>query len=124
MTNQKYPKIAKYLNQHYMKRMVKHGRDYSQTELAAEMGITQAALSKLMQGNTRPRIDTIEKIAGVTGLDFYDVCDVPRIIPNDPLIRKILEGWKDLNKDEQRNLYEAYEEKISRHRQNEPNGTV
>jgi len=97
----KYPNIAKWLDQAYTREAIKHGvHNYTQSKFAKDTLIKPVTMSRLMQGYTRPNMDTALQIAEKYGYEFLNACDYPDLMPRDPIIREIVKEMMKLDKDQ------------------------
>ena len=111
----RYPKLVKFLENEFAKYRIKqNGWRTSQADFARKVGITQQAMSKLMLGDTMPRLETIIKMAEALGPEVFDVCGYPRLAPKGKDINFIIENFPKLNKDEQGRVMDTMQEMIER----------
>ena len=71
----------------------------SQSEMAKRFRISQGSLSQYERGTRLPEGDNLHAIAAYLGVEFYDVCEVPRSIPDDPSLQEVIEAWGWMPKD-------------------------
>ena len=77
----------------------KDGKHVSQSEMSKRFGISQGSLSQYERGTRLPEGDNMHRIAAYIGVEFYDACEVPRSIPNEPTLLEVIENWAWLPKD-------------------------
>ena len=95
-------RVAACLKRKRMEEGWRDGSPVSQSELARRIGIAQGSLSQYESGTRLPEGDNIHKIAAYIGVEFYDLLEVPRSIPDNPLLKLIIEAWGHLPKDVQK----------------------
>lgn len=78
MENPIYPKLAKYMEDEFVKYRMKHGFMKSQSDFAAWIGISQANINRYINGVQMPSTPKIIKIAEKLGPEIYDVLDLQR----------------------------------------------
>jgi transcriptional regulator with XRE-family HTH domain len=67
-----------------------------QTDLAAQLGISDAFLSQVLAGNRRPKLETLLKIEALTGVPVVSWADTPLgpsdepsdATPNEPFLQR------------------------------------
>ncbi|MDH2399830.1 helix-turn-helix transcriptional regulator [Bradyrhizobium sp. SSUT18] len=62
-------------------RKLRTARGWSQDELAAEVDLTQDAISLIENGRANPTILTVEQIAEACGIPFLDLFEAPARSP-------------------------------------------
>jgi len=95
-------RVAGFLKRKRMEEAWRDGSPISQSEMAGRMGIAQGSLSQYESGTRLPEGDNMHKIAAYLGVEFYDILNEPRSIPDNPLLKLIIEAWGHLPKDVQK----------------------
>jgi transcriptional regulator with XRE-family HTH domain len=88
----------------------KYGR-LSQTRIAQEIGVSQGSLSQYLNGSRLPTGERLHKLAAAFGMEIYDICGVPRRLPDDENLQKIAEYWPSLSEDTKRRMVDMAREK-------------
>ena len=92
-------RVSGYLVRKRMEEGWKGSHQVSQSEMAKRIGISQGSLSQYERGTRIPDSDNLHAIAAYFGVEFYDMCEVPRSIPDDPSLQEVIEAWGWMPKD-------------------------
>ena len=95
-------RVAGFLKRKRMEEGWRDGSPISQSEMARRMGIAQGSLSQYESGTRLPEGDNMHKMAAYLGVEFYDLLNAPRSIPDNPSLKLIIEAWGHLPKDVQK----------------------
>lgn len=110
MENPIYPKLAKYMEDQFVKYRMKHGFMKSQSDFAAWIGISQANINRYINGVQMPSIPKIIKIAEKLGPEIYDVLDLQRPMPKDKMLNEMMNDWHILNSDQKKSIFQEFTE--------------
>ena len=69
-------------------------------KLERPVTISLASFNQWLNGVRLPVGDNIEYLAAAFGPQVYDILGKPRVVPNDPIIKLILDRWGLLDEDE------------------------
>lgn len=100
--------LAKFLN----RRLVEKFGRMSQTQIARMIGVSQSSLSQYVNGTRLPTGQNLHYLADAFGLEIYDICGVPRQMPNDERFKRIAEKWAYLPEDFQKKLADLAEDEF------------
>ena len=103
-TDDKLGRLAKYLEQEYLKFAVKTGRIGTQQEFARHVGVSQSAMSHYMGGYRLPDKRTVGRMALVLGQDIWEVVGMIPDDENDPMLLYIANVWPTLSHSERESL--------------------
>lgn len=97
--------FSEYLNKMRLTYIQKRGRVVSFSEIAREVGITQASMSQYVIGARLPTGDNLYKLckycAELMGENTaYDILDVPVPQSEDPMVKRILSIATTLNREQ------------------------
>ena len=105
-------KFSEFLIRARMLEGFKHNRTVSQSEMARKIGIPQGSLSQYENGTRLPNEDNRIKIANYFGPEVYEILGAPVMMPEDPLLTRIVYAWKKLTPDMQKILVRNAEEAV------------
>lgn len=80
-------------------RKLRHQRDWTQEELADQVGINKRNISRYESGHAEPRKSTLRKIADVLGASYEELMGISNPedgIPNDPELLRLLTSISSL----------------------------
>jgi len=95
-------KLGDYLFQRRKAMEYKEGRTISQSELAEKIGIPQATYNKYEMGKVPPNDKNKHKLAEYFGVEIYEICGGPVMMPNNKVLRQIVKVWGKLPEDVQK----------------------
>jgi len=95
-------KLGDYLFQRRKAMEYKEGRTVSQSEIAEKANIPQATYNKYEMGKVPPNDKNMHKLAAFWGIEIYEICGGPVMMPNNKVLRQIVKVWGKLPEDVQK----------------------
>lgn len=99
-----------FLNDEFIKWMVKDRRARSQNDFARYLEVSAASLSQWMSGTREPAGDNIHKLGDKLGPRVYEILGLPPMMPRDPGVMFIAKLWPRLNDDQKQRILDVAEE--------------
>lgn len=97
--------LADALNRAHVQYSMKLGRPASQAEFARDaLDVTETSYSAWINQRRLPYGDNIYKLGDVLGAEFYDMMGLPRHMPSDKLLRRIVDVWYSLGNEEKQHI--------------------
>lgn len=100
-------------------RRLRHLRDWTQEELAAQAGISKRNISRYESGNVEPRKSTLLKLAQVLDVTCEELTGSEPInseLPDDPELIQVIRGLAELPGDKKEALLKVINIVIREHR--------
>lgn len=103
-------KFRDFMNDEFIKWMIKDRRARSQNDFARWLGVSAASLSQWMSGTRKPTGANVHKLGDKLGPEVYELLELPPMMPRDPGIMLIAKLWHKLNSDQQQKILDVAEE--------------
>jgi len=103
-------KFSNFLNRMRVLESVKKGHTISQSEMARLIGIPQGSLSQYENGTRLPNEDNKYKLGNYFGPEVYEILGGPVMMPDDPLLSRIVYAWRKIQPDLQKHFVRQVEE--------------
>jgi DNA-binding XRE family transcriptional regulator len=120
MDNNRAIELGKYLSWRRRKLNLDSGQDYTQTDIAVRVGIPQGTYNKFETGRVLPSDRNKHKLAAFWGLDVYEICGGPIMMPDNPILRQIAKAWARLPEDAQKKYGDAILKAVAEWEAREP----
>lgn len=105
-------KFSEYLNKQRVIASFKKGHTVSQSEMARDIGIPQGSLSQYENGTRLPNEENRIKLANYLGPEVYEILGAPVMMPDDPMLNRIVYAWHKLSPDLQKHFVRQVEEAV------------
>ena len=92
--------MSKFLNDEFVKYINKKGRFTSMSTWARYLGVSNTSMSQWMNAHRLPIGKNAHKLADKMGPVVYDILEMPRLMPRDESLNKVVEGYMALTDDE------------------------
>ena len=92
--------MSKFLNDEFVKYINKKGRFTSMSTWARYLGVSNTSMSQWMNAHRLPIGKNAHKLADKMGPKIYDILEMPRLMPRDESLNKVVEGYMGLSDDE------------------------
>ena len=97
---EKLETMASYLNAEFLKYINKKGRYTSMSTWSRYLGVSNTSMSQWMNAHRLPVGKNAHALGDKLGPKVYDILGMPRMLPRDEDLNKVVEGYMALDDDE------------------------
>ena len=95
-------RLAEFLFQQRTLLAYRENRNVSQSDMAERVGIPQGTYNKYEMGKVPPSDRNKHKLAAYFGIEIYEICGGPIMMPNNKILREIAKVWGKIPEDVQK----------------------
>jgi len=86
-------RLAEFLFQQRTLLAYRENRNVSQSDMAERVGIPQGTYNKYEMGKVPPSDRNKHKLAAYFGIEIYEICGGPIMMPDNKILREIAKVW-------------------------------
>jgi len=114
-------RLAEFLFQQRTLLAYRENRNVSQSDMAERVGIPQGTYNKYEMGKVPPSDRNKHKLAAYFGIEIYEICGGPVMMPNNKILRQIVKVWGKLPEDVQKKIRDQILDSVAEWEDRKPN---
>ena len=114
-------RLAEFLFQQRTLLAYRENRNVSQSDMAERVGIPQGTYNKYEMGKVPPSDRNKHKLAAYFGIEIYEICGGPIMMPNNKILREIAKVWGLIPEDVQKKHRDQILDSVAEWEDRKPN---
>ena len=114
-------RLAEFLFQQRTLLAYRENRNVSQSDMAERVGIPQGTYNKYEMGKVPPSDRNKHKLAAYFGIEIYEICGGPIMMPNNKILREIAKVWGKIPEDVQKKHRDQILDSVAEWEDRKPN---